>query len=203
MTREREIRIAGPCRLEGRIWPGDGKSRRGVVVAHPHPLYGGDMNNPVVTTVGESFAAAGWTGLAFNFRGVGRSAGEYGGGRGEIDDLLAARDFLVELGVEEIVLAGYSFGAWVIALAAAAGRLGCEGLVLVSPPVAMLEFPADLKLGGLRRVITGADDEIAPPELTGRLAAGWNPAAPLHVIPGCDHFYGGCLERLAQLVSSG
>ena len=196
----KEVWIAGPRRLEGRMWPGREKPPRGVVVAHPHPLYGGDLYNAVVTCVAESFAAAGRASLVFNFRGVGRSEGQYDDGHGEIDDLLAARDFLRASGVGEVMLAGYSFGAWVIARAAAAGRLAGEELLLISPPAALLEFPRGLKLCGLGRVITGENDEIAPPDLLFKLAAGWNPAAPVRVISGCDHFYGGHLRELARLV---
>jgi alpha/beta superfamily hydrolase len=196
--RKSEIEIAEPCRLEGQLRnPG---REKGVVVAHPHPLYGGDMHNPVVTTIAETFAAAGWTSLTFNFRGVGRSQGSYDDGRGEIDDLLAARSFLVDSGIGEVALAGYSFGTWIIGLAAAAGRLDSASgpLFLVSPPAAFLEFPANLELPGLVRVITGENDEIAPPKLLCRLVPAWNPAVPVTVIPDCDHFYAGCLEDLAR-----
>ena len=200
MIPSQPVETGGPCRLEGKLRPAG--RERGVIVAHPHPLYGGDMHNPVVTTVAETFTAAGWTSLTFNFRGVGRSQGTYSDGRGEIDDLLAARDFLLEYGIAEVVLAGYSFGAWVIALAAAAGRLGDEKLFLVSPPAAFLEFPANLELPGLVQVITGEHDEIAPPDLVASLTAAWNPIAQLTVLPGCDHFYGGCLDALSETLKT-
>jgi len=173
---------------------------RGLIMAHPHPLYGGDMNNPVVTTVTRTFANAGYATLRFNFRGVGASQGEFADGRGEIYDLLAARDYLTDLGIKEITLAGYSFGAWVIVNAAAAGKLETESLILISPPAAMLPFAEKLTLPGLKQVITGEKDEIAPPQPVKKLIDSWNPAAGFDIIKNCDHFFGDHLQNIASIL---
>jgi len=106
-------------RLEGLYATGSGK--RGAVVCHPHSLRGGDMHNPVVETLARALFGAGFSTLRFNFRGVGASDGIFDEGQGERDDLQAAKAFLEARGVREILPAGYSFGAWVIA-----GAAGCS-----------------------------------------------------------------------------
>ena len=120
---------------------GRGESDRGVVISHPHPLYGGEMRNQVVGLIQEVFAGKGWTTLRFNFRGVGRSQGEYDEGVGEQEDVRAAVRYLKELGVEEIFLAGYSFGAWVNAQVAL-DYLDVAGSILVAPPRPCWIFPS-------------------------------------------------------------
>jgi len=159
------------------------------------------MHNPVVTTLARAFAAQGWTSLRFNFRGVGNSEGDYDEGRGEVADLVAACDFLAVSGIRELVVAGYSFGAWVITRAVAAGHLLAEPLLLVSPPLAMLPSPSGLTLPNLALVVTGQFDEIAPPGLVGEQVSRWNPGAAFTVLEKCDHFYGGRLEALTDRIN--
>jgi len=198
MTHAEAITIAGPFALEGILTRGTGD--RGIVITHPHPLYGGDMNNPVVKTIARTFAAAGYTTLRFNFRGTGNSRGEFAEGTGEIDDLLAAREYLLAVGIKEITLAGYSFGAWVIVNAATTGKLDSEPQILISPPAAMLPFAKTLKLPHLKQVVTGELDQIAPPEPVKKLISNWNPAADFTVIPDCDHFFHGFQPDLAIIL---
>src|SRR3990172_254396 len=89
----------------------------GVVICHPHPLYGGDMDNPVVVRVQEACAAEGLATLRFNFRGVGGSSGTHGEGGGEQDDARAALEALEQkAGTAALAIAGYSFGAWIAAV---------------------------------------------------------------------------------------
>lgn len=190
--------IKGSCNLEGAL--STGTDIRGVVITHPHPLYGGDMHNPVVTTIAQTFAASGYSTLRFNFRGVGASQGKYDEGEGEIDDLLAARDQLAASGVEKIILAGYSFGARVIVNAIESGKIETNSLILISPPAAMMSFSKTTRLPNLKQLITGEFDDIAPPNLIKELHKQWNPDAKLSIIPGCDHFFGGCLKKLAELL---
>ena len=198
--REEPITIkTAPQLLEGVLTKTAGN--RGLVMAHPHPLYGGDMNNPVVTTVSRTFADAGYTTLRFDFRGVGASQGEFAEGWGEVEDLLAARDYLTGIGIKEITLAGYSFGAWVIVNTAAAGKIETEPLILISPPAAMLPFAETLKLPNLKQVITGERDEIAPPQPVKELSDSWNPDAGFSIIKDCDHFFGGHLQEISSILS--
>ncbi|MCP3955195.1 MAG: alpha/beta hydrolase, partial [Desulfobacterales bacterium] len=102
---------SGDLVLEGLY--SEASSNRGVVVTHPHPLYGGDMYNPVVQTVADACIETGLGCLQFNFRGVGRSTGQFDNGRGEQGDVIAAVNWLAEQGAGDIWLAGYSFGSWV------------------------------------------------------------------------------------------
>ena len=86
--------------------------QKGVVITHPHPLYGGDMHNNVVVAMARVYRQKGYTTLRFNFRGVGNSQGSYGDGVGEQEDVRAAISYLAGLSTLKIDLAGYSFGAW-------------------------------------------------------------------------------------------
>ncbi|MEA1922290.1 MAG: alpha/beta hydrolase [Pseudomonadota bacterium] len=194
---EKTITLVGECELEAGLALGSGSE--GVVLAHPHPLYGGDMRNPVITTMLDTFQKQNWSTLRFNFRGVGGSRGTFDEGRGEVDDLLAAVDRLHREGVERVLLAGYSFGAWVIFQAVVAGRVEQEKQLFVAPPAAMMEFGTG-GLPGLELVIVGEEDDIAPPEKVRLLAEIWNPAAPQVVVAGADHFFSGCLDSVARVL---
>jgi len=190
---------SGDLTLEG-LYTG-ASSDRGVVVTHPHPLYGGDMVNPVVQTVADAYIQAGYNCLQFNFRGVGRSTGQFDNGRGEQDDVIAAVRWLADRGSVDVSLAGYSFGSWVNAHIAAE-MAPVTHQIMVSPPVAFIDFAEVKRIPTLRFVVTGGRDDIAPPGLVEPLLPGWNPAAEMDIIPDADHFYGGCFDRLKELVSA-
>ena len=195
---ERKITI--PCEngiaLEGLM--DSGSTGRGVVAVHPHPLYGGDMTNNVVETFVGAYRKQGHATLRFNFRGVGASSGDHDDGIGEQADLLAAFQFLKGQGIESIDLAGYSFGAWVIAKAA--GNIKADGIIMVAPPAAMMDFDAALPIPNLKLVVAGSRDEFAPVDRIKELTAAWNPAAAFEVIDGADHFFFGYAQRLAEIL---
>lgn len=175
-------------------------SNRGVVVTHPHPLYGGNMFDFVVESIANAFWENGYTTLKFNFRGVGKSQGQFDNGVGEQLDLKAAADFLAGMGIEKIDLAGYSFGTWVIS------RIdhdvpGIKNVVFISPPVGFMDFSGDVFIHCLKLVVTGSLDEFAPPELIQQYLDQWQSKALLEVIEGSDHFYGGYHHRLETLIS--
>jgi alpha/beta superfamily hydrolase len=197
-----ETRVIIPCgdiELEGMFGRREGKS--GVIVTHPHPLYGGDMDNPVVTTIADAYARAGYSTLRFNFRGVGRSGGTFDNGGGERLDLLAAIDFLTAEGITTQALSGYSFGAWVLSGLSPAPA-GLLGVVMVSPPVSMMDFDgANHKLPGIH-AITGSHDDIAPPEAVETLLERFSEMTDLTIIDGADHFYSGHLPRLSEVLSN-
>ncbi len=179
-----------------------GTPARAVVITHPHPLYGGDMHNGVVAAMSEAWAGLGWTTLRFNFRGVGRSGGSHDEGRGEQRDVAAAVDFLRETrAVSEVMLAGYSFGSWVNARAAARFARPLAQ-VMVSPPVAFIDFGPPAVIPGLQLVVTGARDDIAPPDAIRRLLPSWGRCVALEIIDGADHFYGGRLEALKRVLAT-
>lgn len=171
--------------------PGD----KGVVISHPHPLYGGNMYAAGVESIVHVYWKKGYTTLRFNFRGVGSSQGSYENGIGEQQDVLAALTFLGETGIKAIDLAGYSFGAWVNAHAILQDTF-VERMVMVSPPVGFMDFKEVAAIESLKLVVTGSRDEIAPPELIKKILPAWNPEARFEIIEGADHFYGGYLERL-------
>jgi hypothetical protein len=196
---ERRIFISsGNLKLEALLDLVEGTA--GVVVTHPHPLYGGDMENGVVESIVRAYWNKGYSTLRFNFRGTGMSQGRYDEGKGEQEDVRSAIQFLASQGKGRIDLAGYSFGAWVNALAMPAHSL-INGLLLVSPPVAFLDFSAVGFLAPLRLVIAGAQDQFAPPERIRALLPTWNLEARFKVVPGADHFYWGYTEELETILA--
>jgi len=200
VTMEEKIEFpAGGLALEGLLQKNGDAG--GVVITHPHPLYGGNMHNNVVGTIAQAYQKRGYSTLRFNFRGVGGSQGSYGEGIGEQEDVKAAIAYLAALGLKQIDLAGYSFGAWVI------GNLSCAedgiaNMVMVSPPVAFIDFGPVSALGCLKLVITGSRDDIAPAALIRQSYRQWNAEARFEVIDGADHFYGGYEDRLADVIAS-
>jgi len=141
--------------LEGRIHRSN--SATGVVITHPHPMYGGDMYNPVVEAIESAYRKDGFTTLRFNFRGTGASTGRHDQGVGEQADVIAATDYLRTSGLSSIHLSGYSFGAWVNAMTLQ-NNLAVDGLTMVAPPVAFIEFSADIRLPCLSTVVAGSRD---------------------------------------------
>ncbi len=172
---------------------------KGVVVTHPHPLYGGNMHNAVVETILQAFQDQGFSTLRFNFRGVGSSQGSYDNGIGEVQDIREAMNCLVQNGADKLYLTGYSFGAWVNAHLSPQETRDAP-LIMVSPPVAFMDFENLKPLPNLKLVITGSRDKIAPDPMVREQMAGWNTAARLEIIPGADHFYSGCLQNLADTI---
>ncbi len=157
----KRVIIKGEERLEGVLREGAGKG--GVVICHPHPLYGGSMWNNVVDALEMGFFQAGFSTLKFNFRGVGASTGRYDEGAGEMRDAAAACRHLQEhTGVgERFVLAGYSFGAWVCARAVS--DIGGDiSLCLVAYPFSVYRSDELRAFRGKICFIGGSRDEISP-----------------------------------------
>jgi alpha/beta superfamily hydrolase len=181
--------------LEGLLCRNPGE--RGVVITHPHSLYGGDMHNPVVEAICRVYQRKGFSTLRFNFRGVGGSQGRFGDGIGEQQDVLATISFLTESGLSSLHLAGYSFGSRVIA---GIKNLPKEVLtqLYIAPPVAFMDYTGVSDIAHLQTVIVGADDDIAPPEHIRKLLSSWNPDANMIVLNGCDHFFSNSLDLLEQ-----
>ena len=149
---------SGPYRLEG-YWQA-GTAGKVVVITHPHPLYGGTMSNPVVETIQSACQQYGYATLRFNFRGVGNSQGHFDNGVGEKDDVRAAIAYVKGMNVAAIDLAGYSFGAWVCALGASRYR-GINQMIMVSPPVAFVDFDGIASLPSLTTVVLKGSDPFA------------------------------------------
>ena len=197
---EEKITIpSGRYRLEG-YWQA-GTTGKGVVITHPHPLYGGTMNNPVVETVQSTYQQYGYATLRFNFRGVGDSQGNYDNGIGEQDDVRAAIAYVANMDVSAVDLAGYSFGAWVNTELTTGSRTPIKSMAMISPPVAFIEFGNIKSLSCLKLVVTGSRDDIAPPHQIRNLLPTWNPDAQFKIIEGCDHFYIGYLDQLRSILT--
>ena len=172
---------------------------RGVVVTHPHPLYGGDMHNNVVQSVVTAYLKAGYSTLRFNFRGAGRSQGAYGEGVGEQEDVKAALAYMSESGKTSIDLAGYSFGVWVNALGLH-GFDQAKRTIMVSPPVNFIDFSFLEYNPKIQLVIAGSGDDIGPPGMIKSMIKKWNPEAQFHVIQGADHFYWGKTGEIERII---
>ncbi len=186
----------GPS-LEALFHPREGE--KGVVVTHPHPLYGGDMYNNVVEAVTRAYQEMGYSTLRFNFRGVGNSRGRYGGGRGEKEDVKAALGYLSGQGKTRIDLAGYSFGVWVNMLGLK-DLVAAQRLVMVSPPVGFMDFSFLGYCSKLSLVITGSEDDIAPRAMLEKMVPRWNPEAIFKTVQGADHFYWGKTTEIEAII---
>ena len=169
------------------------------LIAHPHPLFGGTMDNKVVQTVARAFVQSGWRALRFNFRGVGASQGSYDEGRGELEDLLAAVAACSAEG--RLALAGFSFGAFVAV--AAADRLSAQRsidhLVLVGAAASRFDLPQVPSALKPRTVLVhGEQDDTVPLGAVMDWARPQN--LPVTVVPGCGHFFHGQLPLLRHIV---
>jgi hypothetical protein len=179
----------------------DMQGDKGVVITHPHPLYGGNMYNNVVESLVRIYQLAGYTTLRFNFRSVGSSEGEYDNGIGEQEDVKAALHYLTQRGKKALDLAGYSFGSWVNALAISEVDT-VDRMVMISPPVAFMDFKSVGLTPQIQLVVAGSRDQIAPPKLIGNMLPTWNPRAHFEIIDGADHFYLGYTGKLESLLTA-
>lgn len=186
----------------GASQPGSQAARGLAVIAHPHPLFGGAMSNKVVQTLARAFVQCGWRALRFNFRGVGASAGVHDEGRGEARDMLAVINQARE-GGEALAVAGFSFGAFVAAQAAASlAQAGDEPAALVLVGTAASRFavpPVPQSLHEKTLVLHGEADDTVP--LAAVLDWARPQSLPVTVIPGGGHFFHGQLPLLKGLAA--
>jgi alpha/beta superfamily hydrolase len=185
---------SGDLSLEGALHLPDAMPAPGVVVCHPHPLYGGDMDNNVVLAACEALAGRGVAALRFNFRGAGGSEGAFDDGRGERDDVRAALAHLAtlpEIDARRTGLIGYSFGA-LMAAEAASGAL--RALALISPPV----VSADLRVawGCPALLLAGDMDSLAPADRLHVIAGA--PGVETQIFEGADHSWWGFEDELGE-----
>jgi len=179
--------------------PADGVQRGVAVIAHPHPLFGGTMQNKVVQTMARAFVQCGWQAVRFNFRGVGASAGTYDEGRGESEDMLAVLSQLAPEG--PVALAGFSFGAFVTSRVAQSLALerSLEKLVLVGTAASRFEVaPVAPEWHEKTLVLHGEQDDTVP--LSSVMDWARPQSLPVTVIPGVEHFFHGQLPLLKSLV---
>lgn len=177
----------------------DGATHGIAVIAHPHPLYGGTMDNKVVQTLARAFVQGGWTAIRFNFRGVGASAGTHGEGIGETDDLLALIAAVAPDG--PLALAGFSFGSFVTCRAWQTlwPARDIEKIVLVGTAASRFEVPVlPAEVHDRTLVIHGEQDDTVP--LGAVLDWARPQSLPVTVVPGGSHFFHGQLPLLKNLV---
>lgn len=211
------LRLAGPAgELQvARDLPPPGVPLQGLaLVCHPHPLHGGTMDNKVVQTLARALLQRGCAVWRFNFRGVGASAGQWDDGQGEIDDAQAVLSHALQPAATPsarqplpVVLAGFSFGAYVAAklctrrhppAATGADAAGRDTLVLVGPAVRNFDVgsvPAETL------VVHGEQDDVVP--LAAVLDWARPQSLPVTVLPGAGHFFHGQLPALRQILSFG
>ena len=195
---EEQLHIkAGEVSLEARFIPG--AMAAGALITHPHPLYGGSMNNNVVWTAARAFGDRGWSTLRFNFRGVGQSTGAYGEGLAEVEDVTGAATYLAFRVPGPCFLVGYSFGAAVAARALLTG-LEVAGAVLISPPIAFMDLAFLPKTPGLSLIVAGDRDDFCPLADLKSLCRHFRPPVDLRVVSGADHFFGGREEELYRVL---
>ena len=166
------------------------------LIAHPHPLQGGTLDNKVVQTLAKTFFSLGYAAVRFNFRGVGGSSGEFADGIGETDDaLMVLAHAKAKFGSAlPVVLAGFSFGSFVQTRVAKA--MEAQRLVLIAPAVrrfAVEEVPSDTI------VVHGEVDDVVP--LADVLAWARPQMLPVVVFPGCGHFFHGRLTQLQRVIT--
>ena len=196
--------IAGAAgRLEAMLWTvADANPRLAAVVCHPHPLFGGTMHNKVVYQVAKALHNEGAPVLRFNFRGAGLSEGSHDKGRGEQDDVRAALDYLSEqFPGKPILLAGFSFGAWV------GLRVGCEdtrvtafvglGLPANESDLSFLRSCAKTKL-----IIQGGNDQYGSRANVEALVARMPEPKRLVIVDGVDHFFAGKLDSVGAWIAT-
>lgn len=190
------VKVDRQVSLEGRL-DLPAQPQGAALVLHPHPLYGGSMDNHVVHALAQAASEAGWASLRINFRGVGNSTGRHDQGVGEQEDVISAAKWLAEQAPGPLVLMGYSFGS-LVGAQAAARVAGLAGGVWVSPPYVLGELPPWPSGRGPLLIITGEHDEYGDlPRLRAYMAA-MGALGALKVHPGGDHFWGRGLSALGQ-----
>jgi alpha/beta superfamily hydrolase len=183
--------IAGPAgRIECAVDSPEGTSRGAALIAHPHPLFGGTLDNKVVQTLARAFVELGYETWRPNFRGVGQTEGVHDEGRGELEDLAAVLSFIRK---DKFVLAGFSFGASLVAKLAETTKP--EWLVLVGVGITRVMAPP-VAPGTL--VIHGENDDTVP--LATVMEWARPQELPVVVVPGADHFFHRKLHILKALV---
>ena len=201
---EQFVTLPGPAGDLEAGWTCPDQATAGLVIAHPHPLYGGSMDNNVVLAAGRAAGRLGWAALRFNFRGVGASQGGYADGIGEAEDLLAAVDWANRQGLNRVAVAAYSFGSWAASMADWSGR-PLNDLIWIAPPVGLLPIELDKLTRKPGLILAAANDYFCPRPDLDRLIAGLKrlvdvagPEPQVKIRQGADHFFGNSEDWLVE-----
>jgi alpha/beta superfamily hydrolase len=180
--------------------PADQKPVASAVICHPHPQHGGTMHNKVAHTLARAFGRLGFAALRFNFRGTENSEGEFDNGVGELDDALAAIEWMRARDPgKDLWVAGFSFGAAIAVKAAVATEI--NGLVSVAPAISRFASGLDAQPSCPWLVVQGDQDELVDIEETVEWVDGLAPGPELLIVPGGEHFFHGRLVELRNAVS--
>ena len=182
---------SGGIELEVEASPPEKANAPLIVLSHPHPRMGGDMDNKVVDQLFRRSAERGWGVVRFNFRGVGKSTGQFDAGHGETDDLLgvlawASKEFGRE--AREFTLVGYSFGSWITAKAASMVP-GLARAILIAPPIQTMDFSVLEGVTLPKHVFAAGRDEFAPRDLLDRWFSQLTPPKTIRLFDDADHFF--------------
>ena len=201
-----EVIFAGPeGRLEGRYQPAPRPRAPLALILHPHPQGGGTMNNRITQALYQTFVRRGFATLRFNFRGVGRSQGEFDNGIGELSDAASALDWMQQFNPEAPVtwVAGFSFGAW-IGMQLLMRRPEIKGFISIAPPANMYDFGflAPCPSSGL--IVQGSADEVvqaaAVQKLVDKLKTQKHITIDYDIINGANHFFEKEMDVLMESV---
>lgn len=199
-----EVIINGPeGRIETRYHHAEDEKAPLALVLHPHPLYGGTMNNKIVYNLFQLYARNGFSVMRFNFRGVGRSQGSYDEGLGELSDAATALDWMQQQNPNAATcwVGGFSFGAW-IAMQLLMRRPELEGFLAISPPANLYDFSflAPCPSSGL--VIQGNRDDVVQEDqvakLVNKTVTQKGRVIDYSVIDGADHYYRNHMEPMIE-----
>jgi len=203
-----EIFFNGPAgRIEGRYYPSPNPNASIALILHPHPLYGGTMQNKVVHHLGQLFQRHNFSVLRFNFRGVGRSIGEFDHGQGELADAASALDWLQQTNenAPQCWIAGFSFGAW-IAMQLLMRRPEISGFVSISPPANMYDFTFLAPCPTSGAIVHGLADQVVPQDAVDKLVAKLSSQKNIQIehfkIKGANHFYESHMADLSKHVDA-
>jgi len=197
-----EVIFNGPeGRIEGRYHHSKQPNAPIVLLLHPHPQYGGTMNNKVVYALYQIFVKRGFSALRFNFRGVGRSQGRFDNGQGELSDAASALDWMQAQNPNagDCWIAGFSFGAW-IGMQLMMRRPEINGFISVAPPASMQDFSFLAPCPASGMIIHGDKDEVVPlaavTKLAQKLSSQKNIKIDFRVVEGSDHFFQNSIDAL-------
>ncbi len=203
-----ELIINGPVgRIEARYHHAEATDSPIALILHPHPQFGGTMNNQVVYSLYHTFVERGFSVLRFNFRGVGRSQGYWDGGPGELADAASALDWLqsVKPDSQRCWIAGVSFGTW-IAMQLLMRRPEIDGFMCIAPPSNLYDFSflAPCPSSGL--MLNGDKDRVVPSssvaELTAKLKTQKGIKIDHEIVPGANHFFEDKIDEMQDIVGS-
>ena len=203
-----EIIFNGPAgRIEGRYQPSKEKNAPLALLLHPHPRFGGNMNNKIIYDLFYMYVDRGFAALRFNFRGVGRSQGAFDHGTGELSDAAAALDWVqtIHPDARGVWITGFSFGAW-IGMQLLMRRPEVEGFISIAPPTNLHDFAflAPCPSDGL--IIHGDQDKVVPMKdtqaLIDKLGTQKGITIDHTVIPGANHFFEDHVDELVENCSN-